>query len=209
MTRLLLADDHVVVRQAFRVLLERFGFEVVAEADDGDQAIQLARALRPDAAIMDVWMPRLDGLRAARTILEEGTCRHIVLLSGWLDETGLAQARAAGVRGYVPKALATDELIEAINTVCGGGAYFSSPTDPVVPPGSVEPVTPPVSVLTPREREVLRLIAQGRSSREIAYLLHVSFKTIDTHRTNIMHKLDVHKAAGLVRYAVRSGLVQP
>ena len=202
MTRLLLADDHVVVRQAFRGLLERAGFDVVAEAGDGEEVIRLARAQRPDAAIVDVRMPKLDGLSAARAVLEEGTCRYIVLLTGFADEAGVAEALAAGVQGYVLKAQAADELIEAINAVCRGEQYLSPAIGPVMSP-------PAPTVLTPREREVLRLIAMGKSTREIANLLGVRFKTIDTHRAHIMRKLDIHKATDLVRYAVRRGLVEP
>lgn len=202
MTRLLLADDHVVVRQAFKALLERAGFDVVAEAGDGEEVIRLARAQRPDAAIVDVRMPKLNGLSAARVILEEGTCPYVVLLTGFADEAEVAEARAAGVQGYVLKAQGADELIEAIKAVCRGEQYVSPAIGPVMSP-------PALTVLTPREREVLRLIASGKSTREIANLLGVRFKTIDTHRANIMSKLDIHKATDLVRYAVRRGLIEP
>lgn len=209
MTRLLLADDHVVVRQAFKALLERAGFEVVAEAGDGEEAVRLARGQRPDAAILDIRMPKLDGLSAARAILEEGSCRYIVLLTGYVDEVMPGEARAAGVQGYVLKAQAVDELIEAINAVCRGEQYLSPAIAPIMPPEVAGPAPRSLTVLTPREREVLRLIAMGKSTREIADLLGVSFKTIDTHRANIMGKLDIHKATDLVRYAVRRGLVEP
>lgn len=202
MTRLLLADDHVVVRQAFKGLLERAGFDVVAEAGDGEEVIRLARAQRPDAAIVDVRMPKLNGLSAARVLLEEGTCPYVVLLTGFADEAEVAEARAAGVQGYVLKAQGADELIEAIKAVCRGEQYVSPAIGPVMSP-------PALTVLTPREREVLRLIASGKSTREIANLLGVRFKTIDTHRANIMSKLDIHKATDLVRYAVRRGLIEP
>lgn len=207
-TRLLLADDHVVVRQAFKALLEQFGFEIVAEAADGEEAVQLARAERPDVAVLDIRMPKLDGLSAAQAMLAEETCRAVVLLTGYADDARAAHARAAGVQGYVLKVQATEELVEAIRAVCRGERYVSPAMTPLTDPQRFEPAPPP-TILTPREREVLRLIAVGKSTREVADLLGVSYKTIDAHRANIMGKLDLHKVADLVRYAVRRGLVEP
>ena len=211
-TTILLADDHRIVREGLRQLLNsNDAFKVVAEADDGEEAVQFAEALQPDIAIMDIWMPRLSGIDAIRRISKTRATRSIAL-SMHDSRSYVEEALRAGASGYVVKSSATEDLFEAIGAVRAGRSYLS----PAVAQQVVEAITRPgdnsasaAAVLTGREREVLQLIAEGHSSKEIAGLLGVSLKTIESHRANLMEKLNIHKVSSLVRFAIRSGLVAP
>jgi two-component system response regulator NreC len=202
----LLADDHLIVCQSLRAILEREGFQVVGEARDGHQAVRLARARRPDAAVLDVSMPLLNGLDAAREIQKSCPRTRTILLTVHAEEPYVLQALHAGVRGYVLKSQAVSDLVRAIHEVCRGTIYLS----PGVSAALVEAYRTKQDVrdpLTSREREVLQLVAEGKTTKEIATLLGVSTKTVESHRAHVMQKLDIHGTASLVRYAIRRGLI--
>ena len=203
----LLADDHAVVREGLRILLETSGFDVVGEAVDGRQALALVRKLRPDVAVLDVGMPALNGVDAARIMLREAPETRVVVLSVHAEDTFVVGALRAGVRAYVLKTQAAADLIRAIGDVLRGAMYLSPGVSRSLVDAAVNGHSMPPDVLTPREREVLQLIAEGHSTKQVAAVLHVSVKTAETHRANIMGKLDIRDTAGLVRYAIRRGLV--
>lgn len=211
-TTILLADDHRIVREGLRQLLNaNDALEVIGEADDGEEAVRIAEAESPDLAILDIWMPRLSGIDAIRRITKSRNTRCIAL-SMHDSRTYVEEALRAGASGYVVKNSATEDLFDAITAVRAGRSYLS----PAVAQQVVEAITRPgdntvsaASALTGREREVLQLIAEGHSSKEIAGLLGVSLKTIESHRANLMEKLNIHKVSSLVRFAIRSGLVAP
>jgi len=204
--RILLADDHRIVREGVRALLERAGFDVVAEAEDGRAAVQLAHHHRPDLAVLDLVMPGLGGIECAREILAMHPKTTIVLLTVFPDEHQVVAALRAGVRGYVVKTQAATELVEAIQQVSTGAVYMGTKMSHVLAnlcfSGGMVP-----EALTPRLQEMLRLIGEGTSTREIAAILGVSENTAKLYRSRIMAKLDIHDTAGLVRYAIRRGLV--
>jgi len=204
--RLLLADDHAIVREALKLLLTAAGFDVVAEASDGLQAARLARQLEPDVAVLDVVMPLLNGLDAAREIHQASPRTRTLLLTSRHEERLLLEALEAGVHGCVLKTYQADELIRAIREVMGGGIYLSAGTSRFVVEAyrSRTPLRP--DPLSQRERQVLQLIAEGKRTREIADLLGVSVKTAESHRAHIMKKLGISQTAGLVRYAIQRGL---
>ena len=192
--RILLADDHAIVRQGLKALLEREGFAVVAEATDGHEALRAARERCPDVVVLDFSMPLLNGIDAAREILR--ACPA-------------AKAMRAGIKGYVVKTQASADLVRAIHEVLRGMMYLSPGISQAVVEAYLAKSEMPPDPLTSREREVLQLVAEGKSTKEIARLLGISFKTAESHRTRIMKKTDIHETAGLVRYAVRRGLIQP
>jgi len=206
--RVLLADDHVIVRQALGALLEREGFEVVGAVGDGQEALRVARERQPDVAILDFSMPLLNGLDAAREILHACPRTRAILLTMHTDDHRVLQALRAGVRGYVVKSQAAADLIRAIHEVLRGATYLSPGISETVVQAYLNKSDVPVDPLSPREREVLQLIAEGKSTKEIAGLLSISFKTAESHRTRLMRKTNIHETASLVRYAVRRGLVQ-
>ncbi len=206
--RVLLADDHVIVRQALCALLEREGFEVVGAVGDGQEALRVARERRPDVAILDFSMPLLNGLDAAREILHACPRTRAILLTMHTDDHRVLEALRAGVRGYVVKSQAAADLIRAIHEVLRGSTYLSPGISETVVQAYLNKSDVPVDPLSPREREVLQLIAEGKSTKEIAGLLSISFKTAESHRTRLMRKTNIHETASLVRYAVRRGLVQ-
>ena len=208
-TRILLADDHAVVRQGLKALLERDGFEVVAEADDGRAAVHHARERCPDVAVLDFSMPLLNGLDAAVEIRRLCPRVRVVLLTMHTDDHYVLAALQAGVKGYVVKTQASGDLVRAINEVRRGMTYLSPGISEAVVQAFLAKAEVPPDPLTSREREVLQLVAEGKSTKEVAQLLGISFKTAESHRTRIMKKTDIHETAGLVRYAVRRGLVQP
>ena len=208
-TRILLADDHAVVRQGLKALLERDGFEVVAEADDGRAAVGHAREHCPDVAVLDFSMPLLNGLDAAVEILRICPRSRIILLTMHTDDHYVLAALQAGVKGYVVKTQASGDLVRAINEVRRGLMYLSPGISEAVVQAFLAKADVPPDPLTSREREVLQLVAEGKSTKEVAQLLGISFKTAESHRTRIMKKTNIHETAGLVRYAVRRGLVQP
>jgi len=207
--RILLADDHCIVRQGVRALLERSGFEVVAEASDGQEAVRLAEAHAPDVAVLDLTMPLLNGLDAARQILQHRSSTAIVLLTMHTEEHHVAAALRSGIRAYLLKTQATEDLVRAIREVVRGQIFLSAAVSRVVVEGYVSGTPPSTETLAPRERQVLQLVAEGHTSKEIAALLGLSVKTVDSYRARLMEKLDLHETAGLVRYAIRNGVIDP
>jgi DNA-binding NarL/FixJ family response regulator len=206
--RLLLADDHTLVRQGLRALLEREQFEVLAEASDGLEAVQCAEKLHPDAAILDLGMPGLNGIDASHEIQRASPRTRVILLTMHPDERYVLAALRSGVRGYVLKTRAAADLVQAIREVCGGHMYLSPGIAHTVVEAVLSKTDTPEDPLTPRERQVLQLVAEGKTTKEVAVILGISAKTAESHRTRIMQKLDIHETAGLVRYAIRSGVIQ-
>jgi two-component system response regulator NreC len=206
-SRILLADDHVIVRQGFRALLEREGLEVVAEAANGHEAVQLAGELLPDVAVLDFAMPLLNGLDAAKEIRRRSPRTRTILLTVHSEDHYVLEAVQAGVHGYVVKTQAAADLVQAIREIRGNAIYLSPTISRAVVEAYLDKTTPPGDVLSPRERQVLQLVAEGKTTKEIAGVLGVSVKTADSHRTRIMRKLDIHDTAGLVRFAIRRGLI--
>jgi len=205
----LLADDHVIVRQGLKALLEREGFSVIAEAEDGHAAVRAARERCPDVAVLDFSMPLLNGRDAAREILQVCPRAKAILLTMHTDDHYVLEALQVGVKGYVVKSQASGDLVRAINEVQRGMTYLSPGISQAVVQAFLSKAELPRDPLTSREREVLQLVAEGKSTKEIAQLLAISFKTAESHRTRIMKKTDIHETASLVRYAVRRGLIQP
>jgi two-component system, NarL family, response regulator NreC len=207
--RILLADDHRIVREGIRALLEREGFVVVGEGTNGQEAVQLAQALGPDVAVLDLMMPVLNGLDAAREIVKCRQTTRVILLTMHTEEHQIVAALRAGVRGYLLKSQAAEDLVLAIHEVFRGEVYLSPKVSRVFIEGYLTRNEPPSDPLAPRERQVLQLVAEGRTSKEVAELLGLRVKTAESYRTRIMEKLDIHDTAGLVRYAIRHGLIQP
>ena len=217
MIRVLLADDHTIVRQGVRLCLEAMGdIEVVAEAEDGQVAVQLASELKPDVAVIDLTMPRLSGVQAIRQIKRDTSDVEVVVLSVHDSEAYVVQALRAGAAGYVLKRNAATELADAIRAAHQGDAYLHpSIARRVIDdylsriPVSDDVAAEPHDRLSPREREVLQLAAEGHSTRSIAGLLCLSTKTVEHHRASVMTKLGLHGQTELVKYAIRVGLVEP
>ena len=210
MIRVLLADDHILVREGLRALLAKEAdIQVVAEAGDGREAIRSAREMRPDVAAMDLSMPLLNGLEAARQMAAWDRPPGVILLTVHAEDRYVLEAIRAGVRGYVLKKQASADLVRAIREVSGGGVYLSPGISAAVVEAVRSPQAPTEEPLTAREREVLQLVAEGKTTKEIAVLLGISVKTADAHRTRLMQKLDIHDIAGLTRYAIRQGIIQP
>jgi len=211
--RVLLADDHALVRAGLRALLQNLpGIEVVAEAGDGREALQLLPTHRPDVVLADISMPGLNGLELAARAAKDWPGVRVVMLSMHANEEYVAQALRAGAAGYLLKDAATVELEAAVRAVGRGETYLSPAISKHVVTGFVQGTgRGPSSLeqLTPRQREVLQLIAEGNTTKEIAKKLAISVKTVETHRMQLMERLDLHDIAGLVRYAVRVGLIKP
>ena len=209
MIRVLLADDHAIVREGLRALLSREpDLEVVAEAGDGREALRLAQETRPDVATLDLSMPLLNGLEAARQMATWERGPRPLLLTMHTDDQYVLEALRAGVRGYVLKRQAAADLVRAIREVAGGAVYLSPGISAIIAEAIRTPAPPSEETLTPREREVLQLVAEGRTTKEIASILGVSIKTADAHRTHLMQKLNIHDVAGLTRYAIRQGMIE-
>jgi two-component system response regulator NreC len=208
-TTVVLADDHPVVRQGVRRLLEREDFEVLGEASDGLQAISLADQFRPDVMVLDLSMPTLNGVAAVHEIARVSPRTRIVLLTMYTEEHHILEALRAGVKGCLSKTQAPEHLLDAIRQVCSGGVYLSPSVSGVVVQGYLANAERPYDPLTGRERQVLQLIAEGKTTKQIAVILGVTVKTAESHRGTLMEKLDIHSTADLVRYAIRRGLVQP
>jgi DNA-binding NarL/FixJ family response regulator len=207
--RVVLADDHQIVRQGVRALLERQGFEVVGEAEDGNEATRLVSRLHPDVAVLDIAMPSLNGIDAAREIARVSPDTRTILLTMYSEDHRLVEALRAGVSGYLLKTRAAEDLERAIREVCRGGVYLSRGLSQDVVEAYLNRKPLAAVELSPRERQVLQLVAEGKSTKEVASLLGVSTKTAESHRTRIMSKLDIHETASLVRYAIRNGIIQP
>jgi DNA-binding NarL/FixJ family response regulator len=207
--RVILADDHQIVRQGIRTLVERQGVQVVAETGDGLTLIELVRQHLPDLAIVDVSMPRLNGIDATRQMLAAVPTMGVVLLTMHDEELHVSAALRAGVRGYVLKTQAADELMDAIRTVSTGGTYLSPKVSRMVVSAYVSGADTAADPLTARERIVLQLVAEGRTTKDIAATLNLTVKTAESHRARLMEKLDIHDTAGLVRYAIRRGVITP
>jgi DNA-binding NarL/FixJ family response regulator len=206
--RVLLADDHQIVREGLRGLLEKAGHEVVAEAADGREALRLARNLSPDIAVLDMSLPLLNGLDAAHEMHCIVPAVKTILLTMYSDKSYVLKALQGGARGYVLKTQAAVDLIRAIPEIMRGDVYISPGVAASVVDACLGKTDVDTDPLTPRERQILQLVAEGNSTKEIARLLSVSFKTAESHRNRIMKKLDVHNVTGLVRYAIRSGLMR-
>lgn len=206
--RILLADDHPMVREGLRAILEREGMKVVAEASNGHQAVQLAEKFHPDVAILDLSMPLLNGISAAREISRVAPATRTIMLTMHTEKHFIIEGLRAGTCGFVMKSNSAEELVHAVREAAQGRNYFS----PEVANAAVEACRSngemPLDPLTPRERQVLQLIAESKTSKEIAALLDISVKTVETYRSRIMEKLEIHEIAGVVRYAVRHGIVQ-
>ena len=219
-TRVLLAEDHTLVRAGIRALLHNLtGIEVVAEASDGREALRVIKTYQPEVVLMDIAMAGLNGLEATARVTKEFPTVRVIILSMHSNEEYVAQALQAGAAGYLLKDAVAAELELAVTAVARGETYLSPAVSKHViadylrrasggaPSGGEASST--ATLLTPRQREILQLIAEGHSTKEMAAILHLSVKTVETHRTQLMARLDVHDVAGLVRYAIRIGLVTP
>jgi DNA-binding NarL/FixJ family response regulator len=210
--RILIADDHEVVRRGIRALIESHsGWEVCGEAQDGREALERARELNPDLILLDVGMPNLNGLEAARQILASCTATQILILTMHYSPQLVREVLAVGARGFLLKSDAGRDLVTAVEAVQNRRTFFTSQVTQIVVDGYLNPdhaEKPSRGNLTPREREVLQLLAEGKTSKEVAVALNLSVKTAETHRTNIMRKLDLHSVADLTLYALRNGIAQ-
>ncbi len=212
MIRVLLVEDHVLVRAGLRALLERAGdIHVLGEASNGQEGVELTRSLKPDVVIMDIMMPRMNGIQAAQHIQSLKLPAHVLLLSMYSEEGLVHQALQSGAKGYVLKTSVSDELLEAVHTVSRGETYLSATISSIAMDSSFHPSTAqsnnPLDSLSPREKEILQLIAEEHTSVEIAELLFISEKTVEKHRANLMEKLHVRNLAGVVRLALKYGLI--
>jgi two-component system response regulator NreC len=207
--RVILADDHQVVRQGIRSLLEKAGHEVVGEAADGREALKLARTLAPDIAVLDFGMPRLNGLDTSREIRKLSPKTKIILLTMYADRAYILEAVRVGAKGYVVKTEAAEDLIRAIREISRGEIHLSPSIANSLVDVYLDESQLPADSLTPRERQVLHLIAEGNTTKQIAHQLFISFKTADSHRSRLMRKLDLHDIAGVVRYAIQKGIIRP
>jgi DNA-binding NarL/FixJ family response regulator len=217
--RLLIADDHTLVRSGLRALLGNFSWvKVVAEASDGREALSLVDEHRPDIVLMDIAMSGMNGLEATRRVVKEHPQVRVIILSMHISEEYVLRALQAGAAGYLMKDAGISELEIALKAVAQGETYLSPPVSKHVITDYVRRVgaqrleaqdepQPPLERLTPRQREVLQLIAEGHSTQEIAEDLTISVKTVETHRTQLMDRLNIHDIAGLVRFAIREGLI--
>jgi DNA-binding NarL/FixJ family response regulator len=209
--RVLLADDHTLVRAGIRSLLETIeNLEVIAESGDGREALELISRHRPDVALLDIGMPGMNGIEIARQSIQASPKTKIVILSMYDDKTHVTQAIRAGVAGYLLKGAAVVELPLAIKAVLAGELYLTPRVSRHLVDDFLNDKASeggPLESLPPRQREILQLIAEGRSTKEIAGIFEVSVKTIETHRARLMERLDIHDVPGLVRFAIRSGLV--
>jgi two-component system, NarL family, response regulator NreC len=207
--RILLAEDHVMVRQGLRTFLEQAGMAVIGEAGDGQEALRIAHEQHPDVAVLDIGMPYLNGLETARRLREALPQTKIVLLTMHTEDPYVLEAIQAGAVGYVLKTQAMLDLVQAIQNVLQGQIYLSPRISRALVTAYLTRSDLPPDPLTSREREVLQLIAEGETTKEIAWRLKLSAKTVESHRIRLMRKLDIHETATLVRYAIRRGLTPP
>jgi two-component system, NarL family, response regulator NreC len=205
--RIVLADDHVMVRECLAMFLKTEGFDVVGMAGDGIEALKQVEALHPQVALLDFAMPGLNGIDAAREVLNHPGTKP-VLLTAYSEDQYVIEALKAGVVGYVLKSKAVQHLVQALQEVEKGNVYLSPGISRAVVHEMLNK-NKPFEVLSPRERQLLQLIAEGKTTKEAAHELGISTRTADSHRSNIMEKLDIHETASLVRYAIRRGIIQP
>jgi two-component system response regulator NreC len=206
--RILLADDHAVVRQGFKMILAAHSdMEIVGEAGNGREAVQLAEELRPDVVVMDVAMPELNGIEATRRIAEAVPHSRVLALSMHKDSVYVREILRAGARGYLLKDAPAGDLVSAIRALASGEGYLSPAVSNAVLDDYRKHVTNPIDLLSSREREVLQMLAEGKTNKEIAVILNLSVYTVDAHRGRIMEKLNLHSINELVRFAVRNGLI--
>jgi two-component system response regulator NreC len=211
--RILLADDHIVMRTGLRALLERQpNLEVVGESENGRETVELAASLRPDVVVMDVGMPVLNGIEATQTIVTQCPTVAVVILSMHADESYVMRALKAGARGYLLKDSAAADLIGAIQAISQGKSFFSPKVSRILAEDYVRVLKQKGAVdtydlLTSREREILQLLAEGKANKEVATALNISPYTVETHRSHILQKLNLHNSAELVLYAVRKGII--
>jgi DNA-binding NarL/FixJ family response regulator len=207
-THVLLADDHRIIRDGMKVFLEREGYRVNAEAQNGQEAVRLTLRLKPEVVVLDITMPVLNGLEAAREILRSAPATKVILLSMHDESPYVLDALRIGVKGFVTKTHAADDLVHAIREALRGKTYLSPELSQTIITAIQLKADVAEDPLTPRERQVLQLVAEGKTTRQAAELLNISVKTAETHRNRIMEKLNVHETAGLVRYAIRRGMIQ-
>ena len=206
--RIVLADDHTLVRAGLVTLMARMqDVEVVGEAADGRAALRMVKELKPDIVLMDISMPELNGLDAAGKMRQDSPETRVIILSMHANEEYVAHALKAGAAGYLLKDAATAELDMAIKVVAQGQFYLSPAISRQVVDNLLHGGPAGLDLLSPRQREILQLIAEGKSTRDIAETLHLSVKTIETHRAQLMERLDIHDVAGLIKYALRKGLI--
>lgn len=212
MIRVLLVEDHALVRAGLRALLERAGdIRVLGEASNGQEAVELTQSLKPDVVIMDIMMPRLNGIQAAEHIQNQKPSAKVLLLSMYSEEGLVHQALQSGAKGYVLKTSVSEELLEAVRKVALGETYLSAAVSSIVTESAFHPSASqsqnPLDNLSPREKEILQLIAEEHTSAEIATMLSISEKTVEKHRANLMEKLHARNLAGVVRLAIKYGLI--
>jgi len=206
--RILLADDHSVVRQGFKMILgAQADMEIVGEAGNGREAVELAAELKPDVVVMDVAMPELNGIEATRRLAETVPHARVVALSMHKDSVYVREILRAGARAYLLKDSVAGDLVSAVRAVARGEGYLSPAVSNAVLDDYRRHVTNPIDLLTSLEREVLQMLAEGKTNKEIATVLNLSVYTVDAHRGRIMEKLNVHSINELVRFAVRNGLI--
>ena len=207
-TRILLADDHAVVRQGFKMILgAQSDMEIVGEAANGREAVELALQLHPDIVVMDVAMPELNGIEATRRLFTADPHVRVIALSMHKDSVYVREILRAGARGYLLKDSGADDLVKAVRAVAGGESYLSPAVSNAVLDDYRKHVTNPIDLLSSREREVLQMLAEGKTNKEIAVVLNLSVYTVDAHRGRIMEKLNLHSINELVRFALRNGLI--
>ena len=211
--RILLADDHTLMRRGLRLLLEQQSeFQVIGEADDGRQAVELAASLHPNVAVLDIGMPLLNGIEATRQMLTADSSIAVVVLSMHSDESYVLRALKAGAKGYLLKNSAEADLIQAVRAVAEGKSFFS-PTigrmllEDYMRQVAKREVEDSYDLLTPREKEILQLLAEGKTNKEVANVLKLSLYTVESHRGNILEKLNLHSVPELILYAVRKGII--
>ncbi len=207
-TRILLADDHALVRQGLKAFLEKQGFQVVAEVSDGQETLRSVEKTEPDVAIIDINMPVLNGVDAARELKKSSPRTKVVVLTQHDENQYVTESLRAGVSGYVLKSQAADDLVQAIQEVCRGSIYLSPNISRAVVDAYLSKTHDLADPLSGRERQVLQLVGEGKSTKDIAVQLGISVKTAESHRARLMKKLDIHETASLVRYAIRHGLIQ-
>jgi two-component system, NarL family, response regulator NreC len=206
--RILLADDHAVVRQGFKMILNaQADMEIVGEAGNGREAVDLVERLKPDVVVMDVAMPELNGIEATRRVSDVSPHTRIIALSMHKDSVYVREVLRAGARGYLLKDSGAGDLVSAVRAVARGDGYLSPAVSNAVLDDYRRHVTNPIDLLSSREREVLQMLAEGKTNKEIAAILNLSVYTVDAHRGRIMEKLNLHSINELVRFAVRNGLI--